>query len=188
MTENGPDGPNAESPTLRVTRTYLELPSWEQLDPGAPPSVPSRLCPLPADPSGLQHWRRLYASVGAPYRWFDRDGWSDERLLAHLRSEGTRAYRGEAELPGGTLADAGILELARGEDGRIEIVYLGLDRAAHGLGLGRWLVTAAVHAARAAGGTGVWLHTCTLDGPAALPNYLARGFVPVRTEEYEVPA
>ena len=28
------------------------------------------------------------------------------------------------------------------------------------------------------------LHTCTLDGVAALPNYLARGFVPDRTEVY----
>jgi hypothetical protein len=27
----------------------------------------------------------------------------------------------------------------------------------------------------------VWLHTCTLDSPAALPNYLARGFEVVRT-------
>jgi hypothetical protein len=32
----------------------------------------------------------------------------------------------------------------------------------------------------------VWLHTCTLDHPNALPNYLARGFTPYRTETYEV--
>ena len=30
----------------------------------------------------------------------------------------------------------------------------------------------------------VWLHTCTLDHPAALPNYLHRGFSPTRTESY----
>jgi len=34
------------------------------------------------------------------------------------------------------------------------------------------------------GATRVWLHTCTLDGPAALPNYLARGFVATRRETY----
>ena len=34
------------------------------------------------------------------------------------------------------------------------------------------------------GATRVWLHTCTLDGEAALPNYLARGFTPFRTERY----
>jgi hypothetical protein len=27
----------------------------------------------------------------------------------------------------------------------------------------------------------VWLTTCTLDGPYALPNYRARGMVPFRT-------
>jgi hypothetical protein len=31
----------------------------------------------------------------------------------------------------------------------------------------------------------VWLHTCTLDHAAALPNYLRRGFVPFKTEVYE---
>jgi len=31
----------------------------------------------------------------------------------------------------------------------------------------------------------VWLHTCTLDDPAALPNYVARGFRPFREERYE---
>jgi hypothetical protein len=36
----------------------------------------------------------------------------------------------------------------------------------------------------------VWVHTCTLDGPAALANYQARGMTVYRTEdaEVEVPA
>jgi hypothetical protein len=29
----------------------------------------------------------------------------------------------------------------------------------------------------------VWVHTCTLDHPQALPNYLARGFQIFRVEE-----
>ena len=188
MTESGPIGPRPEIATLRVTRTYLELPSWDSLEAGEAPASTARLIALTPDAHGLRGWRRLYASVGAPYRWFDRDAWSDERLLAHLQSERTRAYRVEAELPDGLRADAGMLELALHEDGRVEIVYLGLDTSAHGVGLGRWLVAAAVSEARRMGGTGVWLHTCTLDGPAALPNYLARGFVSVGTEEYDVPA
>ena len=31
----------------------------------------------------------------------------------------------------------------------------------------------------------VWLHTCTLDHPGALPNYLKRGFRATGTEQYE---
>jgi hypothetical protein len=36
------------------------------------------------------------------------------------------------------------------------------------------------------GATRVWLHTCTLDSPVALPNYEARGFVRYRSETYTV--
>ena len=32
----------------------------------------------------------------------------------------------------------------------------------------------------------VWLHTCTLDHPAALANYLARGFQVTHSERYTV--
>jgi hypothetical protein len=34
------------------------------------------------------------------------------------------------------------------------------------------------------GANRVWLHTCTLDDPAALPNYLKRGFEPFKKETY----
>ena len=34
----------------------------------------------------------------------------------------------------------------------------------------------------------VWLHTCTLDHPHALRNYLRRGFLVVRKEVYQVEA
>ena len=44
----------------------------------------------------------------------------------------------------------------------------------------------AVRDAWAMAPTRVWLHTCTLDHPNAVPNYRARGFVPYRTETYEV--
>jgi GNAT superfamily N-acetyltransferase len=66
----------------------------------------------------------------------------------------------------------------------VEIAYLGLDRRAFGRGLGGWLVTEAARTAFAWGATRVWLHTCTLDSPAALPNYLARGFSIEKTETY----
>ncbi|MGY4541959.1 hypothetical protein ACVWY0_001872 [Arthrobacter sp. UYNi723] len=32
----------------------------------------------------------------------------------------------------------------------------------------------------------VWVHTCTLDGPAALANYQSRGFVPCGTEDADM--
>ena len=51
-------------------------------------------------------------------------------------------------------------------------------------GWGKYLLTEAAREAWRRGPARVWLHTCTLDHPAALPNYLARGFRPVREETY----
>jgi GNAT superfamily N-acetyltransferase len=67
----------------------------------------------------------------------------------------------------------------------VEIAYFGLAVRFFGRGLGKHMLTRAAEEAWAMGARRVWLHTCTLDSPAALPNYLARGFDPVRTETYD---
>ncbi len=72
------------------------------------------------------------------------------------------------------------------EDGSVEIAYFGLFPNAIGQGLGKHLLSCAVRDAWALGPSRVWLHTCTLDHPAALPNYKKRGFLPYKTETYEV--
>jgi hypothetical protein len=72
------------------------------------------------------------------------------------------------------------------EDDSVEIAYFGLAPDAIGQGLGKHLLSYAVLDAWGMKPKRVWLHTCTLDHPAALPNYLARGFVPYRTETYRV--
>ena len=68
---------------------------------------------------------------------------------------------------------AGDYELSE-DDGGVQVAYFGLLPAFHGRGLGGFLLT---HALRRGFEVAprVWLHTCTLDGAAALPNYRARG-------------
>jgi GNAT superfamily N-acetyltransferase len=188
---------------VQVTRTYLVMERPGQLRPGDAPSVRARLERV--DPCGVAEWRELYRAIGSAWRWHDRDAWSDEQLAAHLQRADVRVYRADVllettvpdstevrgagfdELRGANVAElrgAGFVELERHAGGDVEIVYLGLDRRAFGVGLGRWIVTRAVEEAWAMGATRVWLHTCTLDAPSALPNYLSRGFVVDRTEEY----
>jgi GNAT superfamily N-acetyltransferase len=58
----------------------------------------------------------------------------------------------------------------------VEIVYFGIMPQFVGKGLGGALLTAAVERAWQMGPTRVWVHTCSLDHPSALGNYLARGF------------
>lgn len=130
---------------------------------------------------GTAAWRALYARVGAPWHWHDRDQWSDEQLAAYL----ARAEVSSFAIDAPPVTDAGLLELCSHENGSVEIVYLGLVSDVHGHGLGAWLLGEAVNLAWARSATRVWLHTCTLDGPGALPNYLARGFAVDRTETYE---
>lgn len=183
----GPMSPMAEHTqaalnACEVTRTYLEMPSLQQLVPGRPPSVPASLDRIA--PCTVDAWRALYRQIGAPWHWHDRDAWDESAMSAHLARPDVRIYRMTATLGAEWTDDVGFLELERHGDGSVEIGYLGLDQRVLGRRLGGWLVTEAVRTAFAWGAVRLWLHTCTLDAPAALPNYLARGFSITRTETY----
>ncbi len=168
-------------PAVTVVRTWLEMHSPEQLRRAVPPEPSAVLEQALCD---VTLYRALYASVGRPFHWHDRDHWSDEQLATYLaRPEVAIWILRLAHDP------AGYFELVRHEDGSAEIAYFGLTQPHIGRGLGRFLLSRAVEEAWALGARRVWLHTCTLDHPAALPNYLARGFRPWRSETYtaEVP-
>jgi GNAT superfamily N-acetyltransferase len=126
-------------------------------------------------------FRYLYVEVGRDYYWIDRLAWTDEDIARHLLqpeiSLWLMTYDG---------AIAGYFELRKCDDGSVEIAYFGLLPAFIGRGLGKHLLTSATEQAWAEGADRVWLHTCTLDGPAAMPNYLKRGFRPFKTETYTI--
>ena len=85
--------------------------------------------------------------------------------------------------------DAGYAELEQPSDGNVEIAYFGLLPEAIGRGLGRWwLAQVLAEAWRLPGTRRVWVHTCTLDGPAALATYEGRGLRPYAREvEWRLP-
>lgn len=163
-------------PTVQVVRTYLEMSAREELHPAVLPDEPPRLERLAECPPSF--FRYLYTEVGRAHHWTDRLGWSDERVRAHLGDPDVSLWLLSA---GG--APAGYFELRR-RDTSVEVAYFGLLPEFVGRGWGGHLLTLAVRAAWALGPERVWLHTCTLDHPAALPNYLKRGFRPVREEVY----
>jgi len=166
---------------VTVTRTYLEMRHPGDLVParapeGSPAIVRVGFCPA-------SFFRFLYAEVGRAYRWTDRLAWSDSRIREHLDARGVTLFVMYVEG-----APAGYFELRRHSGEGTEIAYFGLMPDYVGRGLGGWLLTQAVRAAWVGEDARVWLHTCTLDHPAALPNYLKRGFRAVRQERYQVPA
>jgi GNAT superfamily N-acetyltransferase len=163
--------------TIEVTRTYLEMRNPAELQPAlsVDPLVriePQRDCPVDL-------FRFLYVEVGRNYHWIDRLRWTDEQIAAHLQlpenSVWLMTYDGET---------SGYFELKKCEDGSVEVAYFGLMPQFIGRGLGKHLLTCATQQAWADGANRVWLHTCALDDPAALPNYLKRGFKPFKTETY----
>ena len=167
------------SSVVEVVRTYLELRSPEQLRPAhADASVRF----VRRDTITPAEYRRLYQTVGERWFWHDRNAWSDEKLAAHLVRPEMLLW--ECVVDGET---AGFFELERHpEDDSVEISYFGLMERFFGRGIGKAMLTQAAQEAWELRPTRVWLHTCTLDSPHALPNYKARGFEPTRTETYVV--
>jgi len=166
-------------PRVDVTRTYLELLRPEDLGAASDADPSLRLERVERCPTSFH--RYLYAAVGGAYHWVDRLAWTDTETRAYLDSPSVTLW---VLYDGG--APAGYFELKRHDDGSVEIAYFGLLPEFTGRGLGKHLLTEAVRRAWAQGARRVWLHTCTLDHPAALPNYVARGFRPFKTERYSV--
>ena len=167
-------------PSVAVVRTYLEMTSPDRLTGRAevPPGFVVR-----RESCEPELYRELYEGVGTEYHWRDRRSWTDAQLREHLAKPTVAIWvlwQGEST--------RGFFELDRHVDGSVEIAYFGLMPMGIGQGLGRALLTEAVDVAWSLKPvpSRVWLHTCTLDHPAALANYLARGFTVTRTERYTV--
>jgi GNAT superfamily N-acetyltransferase len=163
--------------SVEVTRTYLqmvrpdELNAWRMDDPRIRIEQ-SANCPA-------SFFRYLYREVGRYYHWTDRLDWTDDEIQAYLRRQAITLWVMYFEG-----SPAGYFEHERHEDGSIEIAYFGLLPESIGRGLGKHLLTEAIERAWKDGANRVWLHTCTLDDPAALPNYLKRGLKPFKQESY----
>jgi GNAT superfamily N-acetyltransferase len=162
---------------IEVTRTYLQLNNREEFIAAFINDVHAEIVRVQNCPASF--YRYLYSEVGRLYHWTDRLGWTDEEILAHLAQSNLSLfvlyYEG---------APAGYFELLKNEDGSTEIAYFGLMQEFLGKGLGKHLLSTAIEQAWQDGAKLIWLHTCTLDDPAAIPNYLRRGFKPFNEEKY----
>lgn len=158
-----------------TTRTFLTMRDAAALRPAREPHgdfVIERLNPCPP-----AVWRFLYVEVGRRHRWIDRLDWTDQEARAYLDDPAVSIW-----LLTVASDPAGYFDLRRHADGSAEIAYFGVMHGFQGRGFGGHLLSVAVRQAWALAPTHVWLHTNTLDHPAALPNYLSRGFEIDRVE------
>ncbi len=129
--------------------------------------------------------RFLYMAVGAPWTWYMRVSWSYEQWQNYLAGGNIQTWVAYKEA-----TPLGYFELDVQANKSVEIAYFGLIPEFIGKGYGKALLQDAISKAWEIGGDRVWLHTCTLDHPQALNNYLARGFKVFKEEEYsdQIPA
>jgi GNAT superfamily N-acetyltransferase len=164
---------------MRARRTYLELRTAAALIPRTLDDERIRVDRI--ERCAPSFWRSLYEEVGGPYHWVDRLAWTDDQITAYLQDPDVSLWILTVDGDVG-----GYFELRQvPEDGSVEIAYFGLRPAFYGRGLGAHLLTVAAQRAFDTAPSRVWLHTSTLDHPAALPNYRTRGFVAYRTEDYD---
>ena len=165
--------------TVRIT--YLEMLSRSELRPSQ--QVPRDVLLLRAGVPLPELGRFLYTAVGGGWYWRDRLGWTWQRWHDWLSRPEVETWM--ACLKG---TPAGYFELESQPGGNSQITYFGLIPSFIGKGLGGYLLTQAIDRSWQLQPDirRVWVHTCSLDHPGALPNYLARGFKAYQEEEHSV--
>jgi GNAT superfamily N-acetyltransferase len=159
---------------VEVTVSYLEMlaPSHRSV-----PATRDGLTVRHAQSPTVPYYRSLYNAVGQDFYWLNRRKMSDEALAAILADP-----RDELHVLHVAGAPAGFAELDRRQPHEIELVQFGLMPDFIGQGLGKWFLQWTIDRVWSLEPKRFWLHTCTLDHPAALPNYLRAGFVLFKQE------
>ena len=152
----------------QVTTYYLEMKSAADL---IPKQQDKGLQIHEAEIKQFEFNRFLYQLVGRDWAWSDKLSWTDAQWRKFAESDDLRTW--VAYCQG---SPAGYYELQKQSGGDVEIAYFGLAPKFIGRGFGGYLLSRAIASAWQWEGTQrVWVHTCTLDHPQALRNYLARG-------------
>jgi GNAT superfamily N-acetyltransferase len=153
--------------SVQVTTWFLQMTDPGRLGPApeADPELAIRQAELPSP----EFSRALYTSVGADWYWLDRFRWTWSRWKEWLDRPELETWVAYVR---GT--PAGFFELEQSGDG-VEIAAFGLLPAFIGRGLGPRVLDRAIRRAWERGPRRVWVHTCSLDGPAALRTYQRRG-------------
>jgi len=155
-------------PQVEVKTYYLEMlsPPRKQIPPPR-----AGLAVVHAKKPTVAFYRFLYNSVGKDYHWHSRGSLPDAELAALIHDP-----KVENHVLWVDGVPAGFAELDRGTEGEIELVQFGLVPEFTGQGLGKYFLNWTVNRAWSYHPRRFWLHTCTLDHPAALPNYRKAGF------------
>ena len=158
-----------------VTVHYLEMLAASQRD-VPPPRV--GLTVLHVEAPSVPYYRFLYDAVGEEYNWLSRRKLSDAELAAVIGNPQNELH--VLHVDG---SPAGFAELDRRQPEEVELVQFGLMPGFIGQGLGKWFLQWTIDKTWSYQPNRFWLHTCTLDHSAAVPNYKKAGFVQFKEEK-----
>ena len=124
----------------------------------------------------------FYKQVGKKHRWIDRLSWTDEKWINYISNKNLETYIiCECE------ELVGFFELLHNPElQETEISYFGLLEEYIGKGIGGYALSVAIKKSFEKNIRRVWLHTCTLDHPNALKNYIARGMTVFKKENINI--
>lgn len=167
-------------PDILIT-TYLEMTNKSQFNPAYLEDT-SGLNLKKMGTQDVEFYRYLYSTVGEQWKWKDRIILSNNQLQTLLAIPGTSVnVLYVNDIP------AGYIELAQSDE-TTKIVYFGLCPGYMGKGLGKHLLSCGIAQAWNNGVKRLWVHTCNLDSPYALDNYIKRGFKIYQIDKQPMPA
>ncbi len=161
---------------LATVVTYLEMHAGPELRP-VPHDAGVEI--VHVDTPTLDAYRTLHRAVGGlPWLWWYRLSLNDDALAAIIQAPSVEVH--EVRRAGAAI---GFFELDFRQSGACELAYFGLVPDAVGGGDGRRMMNALLarvwrHPSHRI--SRLWVHTCTLDHPAALAFYIRSGFTPYK--------
>ena len=164
---------------IPVQRNFLELKDLKNLKTN---SINEKKYLVKKIKPDFQLNKFFYKQVGKKHRWIDRLSWSDGKWMNYISNKNLETYiiSESDEL-------VGFFELLYNPELKeTEISYFGLLEEYIGKGIGGYALSVAIKKSFEKNIRRVWLHTCTLDHPNALKNYIARGMTVFRKENINI--
>ena len=164
---------------IPVQRNFLELKDLKNLKTN---SINEKKYLVKKIKPDFQLNKFFYKQVGKKHRWIDRLSWSDVKWINYISNKNLETYiiSESDEL-------VGFFELLYNPELKeTEISYFGLLEEYIGKGIGGYALSVAIKKSFEKNIKRVWLHTCTLDHPNALKNYIARGMTVFKKENINI--
>ena len=164
---------------IPVQRNFLELKDLKNLKTN---SINENKYTVKKIKPDFQLNKFFYKQVGKNHRWIDRLSWSDKKWINYISNRNLETYIISEfdEL-------VGFFELLYNPElEETEISYFGLLEEYIGKGIGGYALSVAIKKSFQKNIRRVWLHTCTLDHPNALKNYIARGMTVFKKENINI--